>query len=364
MKALIVERDRVLHNLGKIKEASGNAPVIAVLKANAYGLGLCQMANLLRDNGVRRFAVTDPRDALRLRDSGIVDEEILILRSTACEDDIEKIITACATATIGSYDAAVALNGMAEKEGMVCDVHIKLDVGMGRYGFDETEMERILSVYKYMANLNVTGMYTHFPSAFKSIKKTKAQYEKFLQLTGKVRSSGYEPGTVHVLNSAALLYCKLPPLVAVRIGSALGGRITVRRDFGLAKTGKLQAAVAEVRWLPRGRSIGYGAAYVTRRPTKIAVVPIGSADGFMVERMRDTFRFRDSVRYALSDMAAFLRRKRFYITINGKRARVLGHVGVNHTTVDVTDVKCAAGDIASFDASPIYVPENIERRYI
>ncbi len=364
MKVLIVEKDKIINNLDKIREKAGGVPIIAVLKANAYGLDLHQMADLLRQQGVRRFAVTEPQDAVRLRDWGCTEEEILILRSTSCAEDIKQILTACATATIGSYDAAVALNGMAEKEGVSCDVHIKIDTGMGRYGFEPSELERILSVYRFMTNLNVTGMYTHFPCAFHSRKKTLEQCNLLLDVAARVRQAGLEPGMLHAANSAGLFYCNLPVLDAVRPGSAIGGRMTCRGDYGLQKTGRLQSSVAEVRWLTKGHGIGYSSAYTTKRPTKIAIIPVGTSDGYMLEKARDSFRFGDSFRYAASSFKSFLTGKRFYVTVNGKRARVLGHVGVSHTIVDVTEMDCSPGDIAVFDVSPMFVPESVERRYV
>lgn len=363
MKTLVIEKEKILHNLDVIRDKAGSSDVIAVLKANAYGMGLCQMAALLRENGVRRFAVTEPDDAVILRDAGFADEEILLLRSTAVAEDIRKIITSTATASIGSYDAAVALNGMAEKEGVSVDVHLEIDTGMGRYGFEPTEMERILSVFRFMGNLNVTGMYTHFPSAFASKKTTRAQYDKLLETAAKVRSEGFDPGMLHAANSAALFRCDLPALDAVRIGSAISGRTTAKGDCGLQKTGRLECEVAEVRWLPAGHGVGYGPAFLTKKPTKIAVIPVGYSDGFMVEKARDSFRFRDCIRYACGAMANWIKRKKFYVTVGGRKVRVIGHVGLNHTTVDATAIDCQPGTMASFDVSPIFVPSEIKRRY-
>ena len=119
MKRLVIEEEKIIHNLEVIGEKSGGAPLIAVLKANAYGLGMLPMADLLRRQGVKRFGVTEPEDAVALRDGGFLDEEILMLRSTAVKEDIEKILSSTATAAIGSYDAAVALNGMAEEKTFV-----------------------------------------------------------------------------------------------------------------------------------------------------------------------------------------------------------------------------------------------------
>lgn len=364
MKYLLVEKEKIVSNIETIRQAAGDSEFIAVLKANAYGLGLRELYPILRDMGVRKLAVTEPEDALKLRELGADEEEILVLRSTAVASDIEKILDACATATVGSYDAAVALNGMAESRGMSCDVHIKIDVGMGRYGFDTTETERILSVFSYMSNLNVTGMYTHFPCAFMNVAKTKAQHESFIRVTEAVRRAGFDPGMLHDCNSAALFACHLDDkLDAVRVGSAIGGRMTAKGSFGLKKTGVLVSSVAEIRWIPKGHGVGYGSAYITKKPTKIGVIPVGTADGFMVEKARDTFRFRDCVRYALSDLSRLFRKKRKYVTIGSRKAPIIGHVGTTHTTVDLSQVDCSVGDEVFMEVSPVNVPANVERRY-
>lgn len=364
MKTLVVEKSKILANLETIKEQAGKAQVIAVLKANAYGLGLLEMAGLCREAGIRRFAVTEPEDAMRLRDWGFGEEEILILRSTANEEEIRKILQAGATATVGSYDAAMALNGLAESQGMVCDVHIKVDTGMGRYGFLPTEIDRILSVFRYLTNLNVTGTYTHYANAFKSVKKTQEQLDAFNAVVEKIRGAGFEPGMLHASNSEAMFGCKMPNLDAVRIGSALGGRVIAKGDHGLQRTGRLQSQITEVRWLPTGAPVGYSSAYVTKHPTRVAVIPVGSADGYMLEKTRTSARFRDCLRAACSNLLAIVRKRKYYVLVNGKRAPVIGHVGVNHTTVDVTDIECSPGTTVLLDAAPLYVPASIPRQYV
>ena len=158
--------------------------------------------------------------------------------------------------------------------------------------------------------------------------------------------------------------CKMPNLDAVRIGSALGGRVISRGDHGLQRTGKLRSCITEVRWLPKGAPVGYGSAYVTKHPTRVAVVPVGSADGYMLEKIRTSTRFRDCFRAACSCMLAFVRGRRYYVTVGGKRAPVIGHVGVSHTTVDVTDIECGPGTEVLLDAAPLYVPASIPRQYV
>ena len=361
MKTLTVEKSKIVDNLAVIRQAAGDAQLIAVLKANAYGLGLRQMAELLREQEVRRFAVTEPRDAAALREWGFSEEEILVLRSTALEEDVKLILQSGATATIGSYDAAVALSGMAEKENMLCDVHIKIDTGMGRYGFAPNELDRILSVYRYLSNLSVTGMYTHYANAFRDVKRTQAQYDALIAVADSVRAAGFDPGLLHASNSAGLLYAKTPVLDAVRIGSAISGRLTAKGEYGLQKTGRLRSAVCEVRWLQKGATVGYGSAYTAKKPVRIAVIPAGSADGVLLEKGRDSLRLGTCLRAAGGLLLAPLRGKRPTVAIDGKRARILGHVGLTHTVADVTDIDCAVGASAVFDVSPMYVPAEISR---
>lgn len=365
MKALIVEKDKIKQNIEKIRERASGVPIIAVLKGNGYGLGLCELAGVVRDNGITSFAVTDPEDALKLRNAGFADEEILVLRSTALNEDIKLIIEACATATVGSYDAAVALNGIAEKQGLVIDAHLELDTGMGRYGFLFSEMDRVLSVYKYMSNLNITGLYTHLCCAFASKKITVAQIDKLQKTADRILEEGLNPGILHALNSAALFKQDgLATLDAVRVGSAITGRIPAKCKHDLKRTGYLTCPICEIRWLPANHTIGYGAAYITKKPTKIAVVPLGYGDGFVVEKTRDIYRFRDLLRYQLAELKKWTGTGRIYVMVGGRRARVLGHVGMGHTVIDVTDIECNVGDLVSFDVSPLYVGTQIPRNYV
>lgn len=364
MKTLLVETGKIRANLETVRQQAGEAQVIAVLKANAYGLGMPEMAGLCREAGIRRFAVTEPGDALRLRECGFSEEEILVLRSTANEEDIRCILQAGATATVGSYDAALALNGLAESQGVQCDIHIKVDTGMGRYGFLPTELDRILSIYRYLTSLTVTGTYTHYANAFRSVKKTQEQLDAFTAVVEKIRAAGFDPGMLHASNSEALFGCKMPSLDAVRIGSALGGRVIARGDHGLQRTGQLQCQISEIRWLPSGATVGYGSAYTTRHPTRVAVIPVGSADGFMLEKARMLTAPKVCLRAACSDLLAIVRRRRPTVLIGGKRAPIIGHVGVNHTTVDVTDIDCAPGDIVLLEVAPLYVPASIPRQYV
>lgn len=360
MNILTIDTQKILSNLDVVLNAADSAEVIPVLKANAYGMDLHKLALLLRERGIRRFAVAEPTDALKLRDWGFHEEEILVLRSTTSQEDIRTILQACATATVGSYDAAVTLNGMAEAEGISCDVHIKIDTGLGRYGFTPTELERVLSVFRYLTSLNVTGMFTQYANASTSRKKTRAQFDVFMDMVEKVRQAGFHPGMLHASDSEALFFARAPKLDALRIGSALTGRIRARGEYGLQPVGRLESAVAEINWLPKGATIGEGGDYITKKAMEVAIIPVGYADGFLVQPLRFDFRLGARFRHAVR---VLMGKSRYYVNVGGKRARIIGRVGPTHTTVDATGLKLSPGTPAWFEVDPIFVPERIPRRY-
>ena len=165
--------------------------------------------------------------------------------------------------------------------------------------------------------------------------------------------AGYETGETHICNSAGILRFPEYKLGGVRIGSAILGRLSFKGSYGLRRVGYCQARVDEVRWLPKGHTCGYGAGWKARHPTRIAVLPVGWYHGFGCEMGRDLFRPRDQLRAAASAIKGLVFKKAYYVTLNGKRCRVLGHIGMLHTVVDVTNVPCAVGDTAIFDINPI-----------
>lgn len=365
MKAYIVEKDRLKNNIDLVRQAASGRAIYGVLKGNGYGLGLTQFARELRDSGIERFAVNEPGDALKLRMAGFIDEEILVMNSTSIEADILDILEAKAVATIGSYEAAVKLNGIAEARGEIIEAHIKVDTGMGRYGFAPGETDKILSLFRFMPKIAVTGLYTHSNMAFSAGKTADEQKTALLGVADAIREAGFDPGCVHMANSAFLFGHDLEGTDAVRVGSAFLGRMAAkpRGNYGLQSVGHAEAEIGEIRWLEAGHTVGYGAAYTCREATRIAVIPFGYSDGFGVARENDLFRLRDKLRYLFHDIKFFFRRKRLYVTINGKKAAVLGHIGMVHTIVDVTKIPCEIGDTARFDLSPLYASPMLERVY-
>lgn len=353
MRTYVVEKEALVSNIRVLREKADGVPVWAVLKGDGYGLGIVPMARLLKEQGILRYCVTEADEAKALRDAGLVQERILMLRPTADRETLEQLLDLNVICTVSSRDDAVALNGIASARGTVAEAHIKIDTGMGRYGFLPSELDKILSVYQYMDAIAVSGVYTHFYAAFCSGKKTEQQFERFRYVVDQITGKGFEPGEVHCCNSAALLRYPEMHLDGVRVGSALLGRLSLRGNFGLRRVGYCQTQVEEIRWLPRGRTTGYGGAWRAKKNTRLAILPVGWYHGFGAEYGRDVFRLRDCLRGGLALLKAWLTGKRLYVRINGQRCPVRGHVGMLHTAADVTKVPCSAGDPAVLDINPL-----------
>ncbi len=367
MNTFIIEREKICSNAREIISRAGDATVIAVVKGRGYGFGLREYVPLLHSCGIRFFAVTEPHDAIEIAKLALSDTDILMLRSTALPDEVAALIEHNIILTLGSYEAAVAANGIASENGKIARAHVKLDTGMGRYGFSPDDIEQIASVFSHLGSVKAEGLYTHLTSAFKKSRHvTERQIETLYSVKNILSARGIDCGTVHFANSAYLFKFSSENLGdAVRIGSAFTGRLPCKvRRSSLSRVGYLETSVCEVHWLKAGSKIGYGGAYTARKPIRTAIIPLGYADGFHVEKARDTWRIRDSLFYILSDIKRALCGKKLYVKINGKHARVVGHIGMTHTVCDVTDIPCNIGDVATVDLNPIYVSADIYKSYV
>ena len=346
MKNLIIDLRVVRNNLRAIKDRAEGVSIFADLSANAGGMGLLPIAKFLRDEGIRNFAVSDPIDAKILRHNDFKDERIMMLRSTADPHEISELLSLGVICTAGSYDAAVAINGIAESRGVAAQIQVKIDTGLGRYGFKPTELDRVAAIYKYMSSLKVVGTFTTFSASWRSKKHTLLQLDAFNSVLDRLIEMGLEPGAAHACDSAALFKYDIELMDAVRVNTALSGRIPGKAIPGLSRVGYIEAGLEEVGWYPKGHSIGSEHGFVTKAPTKIAILSVGYFHGFGVDRY--------IVERSLFDIARYRRRKA-YIRINGQKSRVLGSVGLLHTMVDVTNIDCTVGDIAILDVDPVNV---------
>lgn len=368
MKALIVEKENLKNNLRIVREIidkdKKKPKLIAVIKGNGYGLGLIEYANFLVDNGVDFFAVATVEEAIKLRENGI-KEDILMMSSTAVKEDIELLIKNKIILTVGSKEAGEAIEEIAKNINQKVRVHLKIDTGFGRYGFIYSQKEEMVETIKTWKNIQIEGVFSHFSIAFFGDgKETREQYDRFIQCINTLKENNIQPGMMHICNSSAFLRFPEMHLDAVRVGSALLGRLSIPNTYGFKKVGYLKSNVAEIKNVPAGYNIGYSNSYTTKKETKIAIVPCGYADGFNVKVDRDMFRTIDKLRYVVRDIKDAMKNKKLHVTINGNRCEVLGRLGMYHVSVDVSDRQVKLNDEVHFEVSPMFVDSNIEREYV
>ena len=349
MKAYIVEREAVAHNIAQLQKWAGETPLWAVLKGDGYGLGAGPMSALCWENGIRRFAVTEPAEARAIRESVGESAEILMLRATTDRVELETLLDMHVILTLGSREDAQVLGELNRS----CRVHLKVDTGMGRYGFLPTEGDAVRSALASAPNVTVAGVYTHFHSAFLEESVTRRQFDSFVRFCDQLEAAGLPLGERHCCNTSAFLRFKDMHLGGARIGSGLLGRVAVKDPLGLRRVGWAEAEIEELRILPKGHTVGYGAATTLKRETRCAVVPVGYYHGFTLQRGTDVWRAKDCIRGILHNLKLLLRPEHLTVLVGDRRARTLGHVGMLHTCLDVTDLTCQVGDLVRIEINPL-----------
>lgn len=372
MKSLVVNKQDLKHNIKVIKqlaeetgrdEKHKNIKIIAVVKGNGYGLGLIPYSKILIDNGINFLAVSTVEEALTLRKSGIT-AKILMLSSTAVEKDAEQLIENDIIITVGSKEAGDVANDIGKRLNKKVEIHLKIDTGFGRYGFVYDKKEEIVKAISNWENLKIDGTFSHFSLAFyKKNEYTEQQFKRFIDVIEYLKENKCETGMLHICNSSAFLKFKYMRLNAVRVGSAFLGRLAIPNIYGLKKIAYLKSNVSEIKTLEKGWNIGYSNSYTTKKTTKIAIVPVGYADGYNVVVDRDMFRKRDRLRYIVRDLKDSIKDKNLYVEINGERCKVLGRIGMYHVSVDITGKDVKINDEVIFNINPMYVDSSIRREF-
>lgn len=355
MSRYVIEKNKLIENIEWLQKKAG-VPLIGVVKGNGYGFGLTALASVLKECGITVFAVTEISDIPELKRVLDSTDDILVMRSTGIEAEARIIAENHCIATIGSTLSAQVMNAVSGDLGIKTRCHLKIDTGMGRYGFMPSQVEEAIACYT-LPNLEFTGAYTHFSSAFHNTQLTKAQLALFKDTMEQIKNSGHAVGTLHASNSPALLNVEDVALDTVRIGSAFTGRVITKSKTPLHRLGSLEAEVIEIKTVPAGYSIGYNGLYKTARETKIAIVPIGHYDGFGLTKEKETHNFRS----VLSALKQYLKKQQICMDINGRQYPVIGEIGLSHTALDITGSDVRVGDVASCDLSPLMVNPRIER---
>ncbi len=300
-------------NIAVIRRAVAGRGIIAVVKADAYGHGSTEIAQALASEGIRQFAVAYTDEGKSLRESGITQEIIVLHDRTDTKDFFDFRLTP----VIHDLAFASELSGEAQRRGVQIPVHVKIDTGMGRLGIPR---EKALAASMEIAGLpgiSITGLMSHFSDAdSEDLSFARQQLSDFRSFRDAfTRKTGISCES-HIANSAALFTLPESHCEAVRPGIALYGYAPNAADLGLEPVMRVSTGILTVRELAAATPVSYGRTFITKRKSRIAVLPLGYADGY--PRM-------------LSNRAEVL--------IQGKRAPLVGRVCMDLIMVDVTDIR-------------------------
>ncbi len=316
-----VNLNAITQNINNVRSIlNSNTKILAVVKADAYGHGADEVALALVKTNVDYFGVATIEEAMDLRKIGI-KTPILIL-GAIYNENIEEIIENDITSTVFDYKTAKSISSVAIKLGKKAKIHIKIDTGMTRIGFDvnKNSIDEISKISK-LDNIEIEGLFSHFAKADEEDKNpTHKQFEKFMYVKNELVNMGINIPICHICNSAGIIDFPEYQLDMVRSGIITYGHYPSdcvnKEKIKLTPAMTFKTLVANIREVEKGTQIGYGGTFVAEKNTKIATVLAGYADGYS--------RF-------LSNKAEVL--------INGKRCRVAGRVCMDQTMVDVSHLK-------------------------
>ena len=217
---------------------------------------------------------------------------------------------------------------------------------MGFGGFLSSEPEKILSTFRDLSSIAVSGVCTQLYTKSRKGKALAAQVEEFTKTVEAIHAAGFETGTVHAAGSYVLMHHPAARLGGVRAGTVLMGRCRRARGDGLRRVGYGEVKVEETRWVPKGHIVGGNTPAPLKKNTRVAVLPVGYQNGFGMGR--------PWAGGLLDAIRRWLTQRQITVRVNGQKARVIGGIGAIETIVDVTDLKCTAGDKAVFDIDPIF----------
>jgi len=314
---IIIDLDAIRHNYLLMKgQLPPDVRVMAVVKANAYGHGILEVAKTIVDAGGNDLAVAIPEEGVQLRDNGI-QANILVL-GAATEVAAEVAVEQGLTLTVFEPHMVEVLEEAAVSIGKPALVHIKLDTGMNRIGLKtEGEADALALALSQATHVMVTGIYTHFADAdnLTDAGEINTYTHQQLELFQTLRAH-FDPAIpAHVSNSAMSLVAPDAYFNMIRQGISLYGYPPVATGLDFHHALRWESEVVYVKELCAGCSIGYGCTYTTNRPMRVATVAVGYGDGY---------------HRVMSNKGQML--------INGKRANIIGRICMDQTIVDVTDI--------------------------
>jgi alanine racemase len=314
----IIDLGALAHNLAETRRClSEMCGILAVVKADAYGHGAVAVSRALADMGVTRFGVASVREGAALREAGL--HLPILVMGALLPEQIPGLLAYGLTPVV--HDPAIAdrLVELVRSRPEPYPVHVKVDTGMGRLGLDPKTLLSFLTSPCFKGPLRIEGLLTHLADADgQDSGYTRTQITRFRSVVEQVEAAGLSIPLIHAANSAALIGYPSAHFTLARPGLMLYGYHAAPSGSAapdLKPVLSLKTHIVQLRTVASGDSISYNRTYVSRRPSQIAVLPVGYADGY---------------NRALSN--------RGHVLIHGRQAAVVGRICMDMTMVDVTDI--------------------------
>lgn len=321
-----ISLDAITHNFNEIKRrVGGSAKICCVIKADGYGHGAAELANVYLKLGADMFAVSNIDEGIEIRNAGCNLPMVILGYTPATE--AARLSKYNISQAVFCLDYAKALSQECARQNCTCKIHIKTDTGMSRIGFmcqefprDNYSIEEIKAVAD-LKTLEIEGLFTHFcvsDEGKDGAEFTQKQYNNFMYVRNKLEEAGLKINCVHCSNSGAIedypnTYCDIVRAGIILYGLAPSLKLAGRLDLIPAMT--LKTTVAYVKTLKAGSAVSYGRTFTADRDMKIATVPIGYADGYIRQNAENG-----------------------YMLVNGKKAKIVGRICMDQTMLDVTDI--------------------------
>ena len=319
-----IDLAQIVHNYRAI-EKHCNRPVMAVIKADAYGHGIVEVAKRLQQEGAPYFGVAYLEEALLLREEGI-STPILVMGGILGEQ-VPLYIENEITLTASSVSKLQSIERVSNALGRRAKVHLKIDTGMGRIGIQDFSAHTLLEEVKRCQCVDVEGIFTHFANAdAQDLSHAKLQCVRFERVLALANEMGLTFSYVHMANSGAVL--QLPEsyenATMVRPGILLYGvypSTVVQRSIPVKPAMRWESKVVYFKVIPAGRSVGYGSRWTPCQATRVVTIPVGYGDGYHRRMMG-----------------------RAEVLIRGKRYPVVGSICMDQIMVDIGQDEAFNGD--------------------
>ena len=318
-----VDLEAMARNFEAIRARVGALPILAVVKADAYGHGAIEVARALETSGAEWLGVALPEEGVELRRSGLRASILLLGGFAPAQADL--VLDHDLTAAVYRPDQLAALGAAAGRRGVQARVHLKIDSGIGRLGVPAPEVPEFAALLKAAEpRIFMTGAFSHLAVADNPAESfTEVQIEAFRGAVDALRRKGLRPDLIHLANSAAIIDHPPAWLTLVRPGIILYGYppSALLSPFPIHPVLSLKTRIIYIKTIAPGTSLGYGRTWTATRLTRVASLPIGYDDGL-----------------------PRLLGNRGHVLVRGRRAPIVGRISMDLTTVDVTEIPGAGLD--------------------